>query len=238
MTSLMLHRCRTGSISLERWWQSPSAAISESDWFLYRAGISRRMTSCTVVSWRKGELLRNNRHHWVSSRIAECLKKSGKFDIYEEVHCISSTHATKHADIIAIDNNQKIDFIIDPTIRFEGAELQPQEVDLEKKRHYEPCFTYLEEKCHIPVCRCELVWSRKINYVTFKFPRPDTTRFLFLGFREEDVCAQRPRDSHDLKAKILSASEEVTPEMLDHMWEDLASRYELCRVRNGGHVEV
>ncbi|KAJ4427578.1 hypothetical protein ANN_25226 [Periplaneta americana] len=52
MTSLMLHRCRTGSISLQRWWQSPSAAISESDWFLYRAGISRRMTSCTVVSWR------------------------------------------------------------------------------------------------------------------------------------------------------------------------------------------
>ncbi|KAJ4442569.1 hypothetical protein ANN_04156 [Periplaneta americana] len=52
MTSLMLHQCRTGAINLQRWWQSPSAAISESDWFLYRAGISRRMTSCTVVSWR------------------------------------------------------------------------------------------------------------------------------------------------------------------------------------------
>ncbi|KAJ4436583.1 hypothetical protein ANN_16616 [Periplaneta americana] len=52
VTSLMLHRCRTGAISLQRWWQSPSVAISESDWFLYRAGISRRMTSCTVVSWR------------------------------------------------------------------------------------------------------------------------------------------------------------------------------------------
>ncbi|KAJ4432187.1 hypothetical protein ANN_20803 [Periplaneta americana] len=50
MESLMLHRCRTGAISLQRWWQSPSSAISESDWFLYRAGISRRMTSCTVVS--------------------------------------------------------------------------------------------------------------------------------------------------------------------------------------------
>ncbi|KAJ4445061.1 hypothetical protein ANN_06860 [Periplaneta americana] len=31
MTSLMLHRCRTGAINLQRWWQSPSAAISESD---------------------------------------------------------------------------------------------------------------------------------------------------------------------------------------------------------------
>ncbi|KAJ4434975.1 hypothetical protein ANN_23547 [Periplaneta americana] len=54
MASLMLHRCRTGAISLQRWWQSPSPAISESDWFLYRAGISRRMASCTVVSWRYG----------------------------------------------------------------------------------------------------------------------------------------------------------------------------------------
>ncbi|KAJ4441552.1 hypothetical protein ANN_11408 [Periplaneta americana] len=52
MASLMLHRCRTGAISLQRWWQSPSVAISESDWFLYRAGISRRKPSCTVVSWR------------------------------------------------------------------------------------------------------------------------------------------------------------------------------------------
>ncbi|KAJ4429169.1 hypothetical protein ANN_26172 [Periplaneta americana] len=106
---------------------------------------------------RKGELLRNNQHHWVRSRIAECLKKSEKFDVYEEVHCISCTGSTKRADIIAIDNNQKIGFIIDPTIRFEGAELQPQEVDLEKKIHYEPCFPYLKEKYHIPVCRWEVI---------------------------------------------------------------------------------
>ncbi|KAJ4441762.1 hypothetical protein ANN_11620 [Periplaneta americana] len=33
MTSLILHRCRTGAINLQRWWQAPSAAISESDWF-------------------------------------------------------------------------------------------------------------------------------------------------------------------------------------------------------------
>ncbi|KAJ4449732.1 hypothetical protein ANN_01136 [Periplaneta americana] len=51
MTSLTLHRCRTGSISLQRWWLYPSTTVGESDWFLYRAGISRRMTSCTVVSW-------------------------------------------------------------------------------------------------------------------------------------------------------------------------------------------
>ncbi|KAJ4433831.1 hypothetical protein ANN_16143 [Periplaneta americana] len=31
MTSLMLHRCRTGAINLQMWWQSPSAAISDMD---------------------------------------------------------------------------------------------------------------------------------------------------------------------------------------------------------------
>ncbi|KAJ4441832.1 hypothetical protein ANN_11691 [Periplaneta americana] len=70
---------------------------------------------------------------------------------------ISSTGFTKRTDIIAFDNNQKIGFIINPTIRFEDAELQLQEVDLEKKRHYEPRFTYLEEKYHIPVCRWEVI---------------------------------------------------------------------------------
>ncbi|KAJ4428329.1 hypothetical protein ANN_24348 [Periplaneta americana] len=29
MTSLMLHRCRTGVIKLQRWWRSPSAAITD-----------------------------------------------------------------------------------------------------------------------------------------------------------------------------------------------------------------
>ncbi|KAJ4431452.1 hypothetical protein ANN_20050 [Periplaneta americana] len=56
-----------------------------------------------------------------------------------------------------IDNHQKFGFVIDPTIRFESAELQPQEVHLEKKRYYEPCFPYLEEKYHIPVCRWEVI---------------------------------------------------------------------------------
>ncbi|KAJ4448656.1 hypothetical protein ANN_00046 [Periplaneta americana] len=106
---------------------------------------------------RKGELLRNNHHHWVRNRIAEYLKNSGKFDVYEEVHCISSTGSTKCTDIIAIDNDQKIGSIIDPTIRFEGAELQTQEVDVDKKRHYEPFFPYVEEKYHIPVCHWEVI---------------------------------------------------------------------------------
>ncbi|KAJ4441512.1 hypothetical protein ANN_11368 [Periplaneta americana] len=51
---------------------------------------------------------------------------------------------------------------------------------------------------------------------------PDLTPpdFFFWGFVKNDVNAQRPRDINDLRAKIFSAFEEHTPEMLDHKWYD------------------
>ncbi|KAJ4446855.1 hypothetical protein ANN_13555 [Periplaneta americana] len=53
MTSLMLHRCCTGAINLQRWWQSPSTAISESDWFLYRKRNTKEFILNTERSQRK-----------------------------------------------------------------------------------------------------------------------------------------------------------------------------------------
>ncbi|KAJ4446045.1 hypothetical protein ANN_12731 [Periplaneta americana] len=55
--------------------------------------------------------------------------------------------------------------------------------------------------------------------------------FFLWGFMKNDVYTRRPRDIHDLRTKIFSAYEKVTPEMLDHTWEELVSRYELCRFR-------
>ncbi|KAJ4443173.1 hypothetical protein ANN_04823 [Periplaneta americana] len=52
----------------------------------------------------------------------------------------------KRADIIAIGRKMNIDFDIDPTVRLEESNAQRRQVDREKKRHYEPCLTYLEEK--------------------------------------------------------------------------------------------
>ena len=37
-------------------------------------------------------------------------------------------------------------FIIDPTIRMETSVDQPQQVDTEKKLHYEPCVPYFQAK--------------------------------------------------------------------------------------------
>ncbi|KAJ4431545.1 hypothetical protein ANN_20144 [Periplaneta americana] len=102
MESLMLHRCRTGAISLQRWWQSPLAAISESDWFLCRAGISRQMTSCTVVSWREqmndaNAILQkrdNIQAHWMNSKLHSMRKLllSKEIEVNKSV-LFSETHS-------------------------------------------------------------------------------------------------------------------------------------------------
>ncbi|KAJ4442082.1 hypothetical protein ANN_11948 [Periplaneta americana] len=79
-------------------------------------------------------------------------------------------------------------------------------------------------------------WATDVrDYLDDNLTPPD---FFLWGFVKNDVYAQRLRDIHDLRAKIFSAFEKVTPEMLGHTWEELATRYELCRVRNGGQVEV
>ena len=45
-------------------------------------------------------------------------------------------------------------------------------------------------------------------------------------------------NTDDLKEKICTAFQKVTPQMLQHTWDVISSRYELCRLRNGGHDEV
>ena len=66
-------------------------------------------------------------------------------------------------------------------------------------------------------------------------PHPD---FFLWGFVKNDVYSQRPMDIDDLKEKICTAFQKVTPQVLHHTWDAISSRYELCRLRNGGHVEV
>ncbi|KAJ4449357.1 hypothetical protein ANN_00755 [Periplaneta americana] len=67
---------------------------------------------------RKGELLRNNRHHRVRGAIA-CLLRNKGWEVHEEVHCISEDDSHRRADIIAINRQQQKAIIIDPTIRME-----------------------------------------------------------------------------------------------------------------------
>ncbi|PSN54262.1 hypothetical protein C0J52_08610 [Blattella germanica] len=51
------------------------------------------------------------------------------------------------------------------------------------------------------------------------------------------VYAQKPRNIDDLKLKTTQAFTQITPLMLQRTWAELHHRYQLCRVRNGGHVE-
>jgi len=86
----------------------------------------------TVGFCKKGELLRNIRHHIVRSTFAEELKSTG-WTVYEEKSCISDNGSQRRVDILAIKNN--IGYIIDPTIRLKNSSDQPIKVDQEKKRN-------------------------------------------------------------------------------------------------------
>ncbi|KAJ4437986.1 hypothetical protein ANN_13925 [Periplaneta americana] len=103
---------------------------------------------------RKTELLRNNRHHKARTGIADVLKRRG-WEVYEEIHCVSSLDSNRRANIVTIHRTQSKGIVLDPTIRFERDALQAQHVDEEKKSIYESCIPYLSEKYNIPTSQ----WS-------------------------------------------------------------------------------
>uniref|UniRef100_A0A8D8W4U5 Reverse transcriptase n=1 Tax=Cacopsylla melanoneura TaxID=428564 RepID=A0A8D8W4U5_9HEMI len=78
-----------------------------------------------------GHLLRVNRHNTVRALIANELRKS--YEVYEEVGGLANDGSVRRIDIIAIDRKKKSGIIIDPTIRFEVQQVQPLEIDKDKK---------------------------------------------------------------------------------------------------------
>ncbi|KAJ4452276.1 hypothetical protein ANN_03794 [Periplaneta americana] len=60
---------------------------------------------------------------------------------------------------------------------------------------------------------------------------------LLSGFVKDILYSQKPRNI-DVRIKITQAFQQITPLMLQRTWAELHHRYELCRVRNGGHVEL
>ncbi|KAJ4450482.1 hypothetical protein ANN_01907 [Periplaneta americana] len=84
--------------------------------------------------------------------VQECIKsirQNASYEVYEEVGCVSSDGSTRRADIIIIDWQKDKGVILDPTIRFEMHEQQPQEVCREKQVIYEPCCQHLGAQYHI-----------------------------------------------------------------------------------------
>ncbi|KAJ4427554.1 hypothetical protein ANN_25202 [Periplaneta americana] len=92
-----------------------------------------------------GELLRNTRHHTVRSVIATALR----YKVYEEVYGISSEGSNRRIDIIAFKPPSLEGYIIDPTVRFESHEHQPEEVHEEKRNIYGPSISFYKDKYHL-----------------------------------------------------------------------------------------
>ncbi|KAJ4438967.1 hypothetical protein ANN_14921 [Periplaneta americana] len=65
-------------------------------------------------------------HHKIRSVIATCLKSNG-YTTYEEVHGIADTGSHRRIDIITFKHGETKGYILDPTIRFETYQNQPEE---------------------------------------------------------------------------------------------------------------
>ncbi|KAJ4445802.1 hypothetical protein ANN_12487 [Periplaneta americana] len=151
---------------------------------------------------RKTELLRNNRHHKARTGIADVLKRRG-WEVYEEIHCVSSLDSNRRADIAAIHRTQSKGLVLDPTIRFERDALQAQHVDEEKKSIYESCIPYLSEKYNIPTSQWSvsgLLFGARGTLPKFTFHCCTTTRVVYAIATRID-CRERTRHACEMKTK-------------------------------------
>jgi len=96
----------------------------------------------------QGELLRLQRHHKVVQLLGKTLRKK-KWTVVEEFACLSVDGSNRRVDLLVYDEVTRNGFILDPTIRFEINQNQPEEVNQEKKSIYEPCIPDIQAKCKL-----------------------------------------------------------------------------------------
>ncbi|KAJ4448960.1 hypothetical protein ANN_00352 [Periplaneta americana] len=68
--------------------------------------------------------------------------------------------------------------------------------------------------------------------------RENPGKNLNQGFVKDIIYSKKSRNIDDLRVKITQAFQQITPLMLQRTGAELHQSYELCRVRNGGHVEL
>ena len=83
-----------------------------------------------------GELLPNNRHHLMRTKIAADVKMNNYLEVYKVVHCVASNCSNRRVDIFAVDRSKKLGYISDPTVRFETYDEQHLDVDMGKNQIY------------------------------------------------------------------------------------------------------
>ena len=60
--------------------------------------------------------------------------RDDEYTVYEEVSGLAADGSNRRIDIIAFRPSNEQGFILDPTVRFESHNGQPEEVDTEKKK--------------------------------------------------------------------------------------------------------
>ncbi|KAJ4448747.1 hypothetical protein ANN_00138 [Periplaneta americana] len=108
-----------------------------------------RRQPCRMQSQELGVCCPLRKRPTFRSLIAASIRQNASYEVYEEVGCVSSDGSTRRAHIIIIDRQKDKGVILDPTIRFEMHEQQPQEVCREKQVIYEPCCQHLGAQYHI-----------------------------------------------------------------------------------------
>lgn len=61
--------------------------------------------------------------------------------------------------------------------------------------------------------------------------------FFLWGYVKDTVYKTPVKDIQELKTRITAAIDSVTHDMLANVWRGVSDRLDLCRARNGGHVE-
>lgn len=67
----------------------------------------------------------------------------------EEFAYLSVDGSNRRVDLLIYDESTRNGFILDQTVRFEMNQNQPEEIDQEKRRIYEPCIPDIQAKCKL-----------------------------------------------------------------------------------------
>ncbi|KAJ4445242.1 hypothetical protein ANN_07043 [Periplaneta americana] len=110
------------------------------------SGCSETETLGHVLGFcKKGELLRNNRHHRSRTAIANLLRNRG-WEVHEEIHCVSEDDSHRRVDVIAINRRPQKAMVSDPMICFERVTNQALQINNDKRAKYVPYLPYLSQK--------------------------------------------------------------------------------------------
>jgi hypothetical protein len=96
-----------------------------------------------------GSLLRNDRHHRIRTIIADEFRKNKQLEVFEEVTSVADCGSIRRCDIIILDRSKNKGMIIDPTIRFEMDNSQPENTNMEKCDIYNQTLNYYKTKYKI-----------------------------------------------------------------------------------------